>query len=89
MATAPKSNASYMALGEAQRDVKEVAHSGSKHLRDASYHGAKRLGHGSGYEYAHNSPKGMSIRIILGLIKPTTFQPNAATRCRSPNISLG
>ena len=26
------------------------------HLRDASYKGAKRLGHGKGYEYPHDFP---------------------------------
>ena len=27
-----------------------------EHLKDASYRGAKRLGHGEGYQYAHNAP---------------------------------
>ena len=29
-----------------------------KHLRDASYKGAARLGHGKGYVYPHNEPGG-------------------------------
>ena len=27
-----------------------------EHLRDASYAGAKRLGHGKGYQYPHDFP---------------------------------
>ncbi|MBI4115017.1 MAG: replication-associated recombination protein A [Candidatus Omnitrophica bacterium] len=54
MAMAPKSNASYVALNEAMEDVKkEVAQEVPTHLRDRSYKGAKRLGHGEGYKYAH------------------------------------
>jgi len=70
MATAPKSNASYMALNDAQRDVKEGRTLPvPKHLRDGSYRGAKRLGHGSGYEYAHNSAKGYVEQDYLGVDK--------------------
>ena len=55
MALAPKSNASYMALEEASGDVKkEITQEVPNHLRDKSYFGAKRLGHGEGYKYAHN-----------------------------------
>ncbi len=55
LATAPKSNASTLAISKAREDVR----SGRtlqvpKHLRDASYRGADQLGHGEGYKYAHN-----------------------------------
>jgi len=30
-----------------------------RHLRDASYRGAARLGHGKGYRYAHDDPRGV------------------------------
>lgn len=55
VATAPKSNASYVGISKArelvqQEQVREVP----IHLRDANYAGAKRLGHGEGYKYAHN-----------------------------------
>jgi putative ATPase len=55
IATAPKSNASAMAIWKATEDVK----SGRtlpvpEHLRDASYKGAKRLGHGEDYQYSHD-----------------------------------
>jgi putative ATPase len=55
LALAPKSNASYVALSEALEDVKkEATQEVPNHLRDASYRGAKKLGHGQGYKYAHN-----------------------------------
>ncbi|HLG30716.1 MAG TPA: replication-associated recombination protein A, partial [Candidatus Brocadiales bacterium] len=53
--SAPKSNASYMAIEKALEDVKEGRTLPvPKHLRDASYRGAKKLGHGMGYKYPHN-----------------------------------
>ena len=54
MAEAPKSNASYVALEEALEDVKkEATQEVPTHLRDKSYRGAKRLGHGEGYKPEH------------------------------------
>ncbi len=57
VATAPKSNASYMGLEYAKA---EVAATGNlaipTHLQDAHYKGAAKLGHGVGYLYAHNYP---------------------------------
>ncbi len=55
IACAPKSNAAYLAVEKALDDVRSgrtlpVPES----LRDASYKGAKRLGHGQGYKYAHS-----------------------------------
>jgi putative ATPase len=59
LATAPKSNAAYRALGEALRDVREQpAGEVPPHLRDAHYRGAATLGHGEGYDYPHDRPKG-------------------------------
>jgi putative ATPase len=57
VATAPKSNASYNAINSAIADVE--AGRGTTvpaHLRDAHYRGAKDLGHGTGYLYAHDAP---------------------------------
>ena len=55
IATAPKSNAAYLAINKAQEDVREGRTLPvPEHLRDASYKGAKRLGHGEGYQYAHD-----------------------------------
>jgi putative ATPase len=58
VASAPKSNAAYMAVDEA---LAEVEHSGNlpipTHLQDAHYKGAAKLGHGIGYLYAHDYDK--------------------------------
>jgi len=60
LATAPKSNAAYAAIGEAIEDIhKGLAGPVPFHLRDASYGGAAKLGHGQGYDSAHASPDGV------------------------------
>ena len=57
VALAPKSNASYMGLENATREVETGrAQEVPTHLKDASYPGAKKLGHGEGYKYAHDFP---------------------------------
>lgn len=58
MATAPKSNAAYLAIDEALEDVKtkEIG-SVPTHLRDGHYPGAKKLGNGIGYKYPHSYEK--------------------------------
>jgi putative ATPase len=57
IATAPKSNASTLAIGAAVKDVREGRTLPvPEPLRDANYPGAKRLGRGDGYQYAHNFP---------------------------------
>jgi putative ATPase len=54
IACSPKSNAAYVAIAEAMKDVKEGRTIPvPDHLKDASYKGAKRLGRGEGYKYAH------------------------------------
>ena len=60
LATAPKSNAVITAVDAAISDVRsggigEVP----RHLRDGHYKGAKGLGNGIGYKYAHNAPSGV------------------------------
>ncbi|MBL7155844.1 MAG: replication-associated recombination protein A [Candidatus Omnitrophica bacterium] len=55
IACAPKSNAAYMGIENAMTDVeKERTQGVPDHLKDASYFGAKKLGHGVGYKYAHS-----------------------------------
>jgi putative ATPase len=68
LACAPKSNASMVALGEASHDVREgrllpvpVI------LRDSHYAAAKRLGHGVGYQYSHDSPDAIAAQDYLGV----------------------
>ncbi len=57
MATAPKSNASTIAISEATADVKnETSQEVPAAFRDAHYKGAKKLGRGEGYQYSHNLP---------------------------------
>ena len=59
LATAPKSNRSYAALGKARADVRERPGGGvPMHLRDGSYRGAAALGHGQGYAYPHDDERG-------------------------------
>ena len=55
IATAPKSNAAYMGIERAMEDVeKGRTFEVPTYLKDANYPGAKRLGHGEGYKYAHS-----------------------------------
>lgn len=58
VASAPKSNACIMAIDKAQEMVKR-AETGQvpPYLRDAHYGGARDLGHGIGYRYAHDYPE--------------------------------
>jgi putative ATPase len=68
LACAPKSNAATIGIGEAQADVR-----GGRllpvpvHLRGASYAGAKRLGHGVGYEYSHDAKDAVAAQDCLGV----------------------
>ena len=58
VASAPKSNSAVNAIGKAMEIVKnEKAGAVPPHLMDSHYKGAKELGHGIGYKYAHNYPK--------------------------------
>ncbi|MDI6103618.1 replication-associated recombination protein A [Actinoplanes sp. NEAU-A12] len=59
-ATAPKSNSVTTALGEAMADVR-AGRGGPvpPHLRDAHYSGSRGLGHGRGYRYPHDDPRGV------------------------------
>jgi putative ATPase len=55
IATAHKSNSTIKAIDAALEDVRSGRTLAvPQHLRDASYKGAKRLGHGEGYQYAHD-----------------------------------
>jgi len=70
IATAVKSNSTITAIDAALEDVR----SGRtlpvpEHLRDAHYKGAKRLGHGEGYKYAHEFPEHFVVQDHLGATK--------------------
>ncbi len=77
-ATAPKSNAAYMALEKAIADVR-AGRGGAvpAHLRDSHYAGAKALGHGEGYIYPHNLPAGVAAQQHLpdDLAGASYYQP--------------
>ncbi|MFD5214878.1 replication-associated recombination protein A [Microbacterium sp. NPDC058345] len=60
LATTAKSNAAYSAINQAISDVRSGGFGRVPlHLRDAHYAGAKRLGHGKGYRYPHDSDAGI------------------------------
>jgi putative ATPase len=68
LACAPKSNAAYVAVAEARRDIREGrVLAVPVHLRDTHYPGAKRLGSGEGYEYSHDSESGVAAQDYLGV----------------------
>jgi len=68
LACAPKSNSATIGIGEARDDVRqERILPVPVHLKDSHYGGAKRLGHGEGYEYAHDHPEGIAQQDYLGI----------------------
>ncbi len=68
LACAPKSNAATVAIAEARQDIREGRLLPVPvHLRDKHYAGAKRLGHGEGYQYAHNSADAVVAQDYLGV----------------------
>jgi putative ATPase len=70
VATAPKSNTSIIAVDAALEDVRAGRTLAvPEHLRDAHYAGAKRLGHGQGYEYAHDHPGHFVVQDYLSANK--------------------
>lgn len=65
VATAPKSNAACNAVFSAAEAVKNFKATVPVHLQDSHYKGAAKLGHGVGYEYAHDFPKHFSRQQYL------------------------
>jgi putative ATPase len=91
LSLAEKSNSATAAIGKARQRVRE----GSiipvpVHLRDAHYVGAEKLGHGNGYQYAHDSQDGVVDQDYLGVeetfYKPTTRGWEAAMSQRLEQI---
>jgi putative ATPase len=79
LSLAPKSNAVVRAIGAAADDVRAgLAGSVPAHLRDASYRGAARLGHGRGYLYPHDSPEGVVAQAYApdSLAERRYYQPS-------------
>lgn len=66
LASAPKSNASYLAINQAISDVRTQPNAPVPiHLRDASYQGARELGHGKNYLYPHDYDDGRVDQVYL------------------------
>ena len=57
IASAPKSNAAYLSIDAAMESVRTQKTTVPVHLQDAHYKGAAKLGHGTGYKYAHDYPE--------------------------------
>ena len=75
IALAPKSNATIKAIDAAIDDVRtQRILPVPVHLRDTHYSGAARLGHGEGYQYAHDHPGGWVAADYLGVEK-TYYEP--------------
>src|SRR5471030_3099710 len=75
IATANKSNSAITAIDAALADVKSGRTIAvPEHLRDGHYAGAKKLGHGVGYEYAHDGKDHFVAQDYLGVDK-TYYEP--------------
>jgi len=78
VATAPKSNAAYVAIDAAIADVRAgKVGQVPPHLRDAHYAGAERVGHGQGYRYAHDAPHAVAVQQYApdGLVGTRYYRP--------------
>jgi putative ATPase len=74
LARAPKSNASYRALGRATEDVREHGHlRPPAALRSAGYPGARRLGRGQGYVYPHEEEAGFEVDCLPDELKGRVY----------------
>ncbi len=74
LARAPKSNASYVALKEATRDVREQGNlRPPKALRDTHYPGARKFGYGEGYVYPHDDARGFDVDYLPDELKGTEY----------------
>lgn len=66
LASAPKSNASYLGINRAQEEVMKKSSRGvPAHLKDAGYPGARKMGHGKGYKYPHDYPGNFVLQHYL------------------------
>jgi len=95
LACAPKSNAATVAIGEARKDIREGRIVPVPvHLRDRHYAGAKRLGHGEGYEYSHNAEDAVAAQDYLGVEReyyrpvPRGFEAELAERLAAIRAKL-
>jgi putative ATPase len=94
LATAPKSNAVVKAVGAAVADVR-AGRGGAvpRHLRDAHYQGSRGLGHGIGYAYPHDDPRGVVTQqyppddlVDVDYYRPGEHGAERAVRERLPRL---
>ena len=81
LALAPKSNSVTRAMGAADRAVADLGNAAvPAHLRDAHYRSAAKLGHGVGYQYPHDDPRGWVDQRYLpdGLDRGGVYRPGSA-----------
>ena len=87
LACAPKSNAATIGIGEARHDVREGRLLPVPvHLRDRTTRGAKRLGHGEGYQYAHDAPTASPRRTTWASSASITARSIAASSRSWPSV---
>ncbi|MGI5892207.1 MAG: replication-associated recombination protein A [Bacillota bacterium] len=87
MACAPKSNSAYLAIDKALADLDNgIISEVPDHLKDASYQGAKNLGHGEGYKYVHDYAEAfVSQQYLPEALKNTVYyRPN----CRGQEAEI-
>ncbi len=76
VACAPKSNAAYRAIDAASQDVRQMKTiEVPKHLQDTHYPGAKRLGRGQNYLYAHDYDEGY-VSQNYGILRGAYYHPS-------------
>jgi putative ATPase len=79
LATAPKSNRAALAIWNAREAVRNGAIGEvPAHLRDAHYKGAASLGHGAGYDYPHDDPRGWVAQQYLPdeIVEQRWYEPS-------------
>jgi putative ATPase len=94
LALAPKSNASYRGISRAAAHVREHgAKPPPPYLQDAHYPGARELGRGVGYEYAHDQPDAIGSQPLApeGMESERFYEPSdrgfeAELRCRLEEV---
>jgi putative ATPase len=77
LALAPKSNASYRGIARATAHVREHGAKLPPPLQDAHYPGARKLGRGVGYVYAHDEPGAIADQPLApeGLESERFYEP--------------
>jgi putative ATPase len=85
LARAPKSNASYVALGKATEAVRERGHlMPPAALRSAAYAGARKLGRGEGYVYPHANESGFEVDCLPEELAGTVFYEPSGNGAEQP-----